>query len=115
MVRTIKKGWRYLTPQFCGIGLLNAGVEATIASINALLQHYGAPTNLGVTLQASIEALQLKLGVPDNPFKYPFDVWGDLATDSWVKSLWERIDNYDIALKLDYPSIASPGNTTDAS
>ena len=58
------------------MGLYNIEVAATIASINAFLQHYGAPTNLGVTLQASIEALQLKLGVPDNPFKYPFEVWG---------------------------------------
>ena len=108
VVRTIKKGWRYLTPQFCGIGLHNIGVEATIASINALLQHYGAPTNLGITLQASIEALQLELGVPDNPFQYPFEIWGELATDSWVKSLWERIDSYDIALELDYTPIQPP-------
>ena len=105
---TIKKDWRYLNHRFCGIGLFNTGMEATMASINALLQHYGAPTNLGVTLQASIEALQLKLGVPDNPFKYPFEVWGELATDSWVKSLWERIDSYNIEPELDYPSIAFP-------
>ena len=45
---------------YCGIGLYNISVETTIATLNAFLQHYGAMTNIGTTLQASLEALQLE-------------------------------------------------------
>eukprot|EP00985_Skeletonema_marinoi_P033854 scaffold42378_cov1007-Skeletonema_marinoi.AAC.1 len=65
-------------------------------------------TALGITLKAAMEHLQLELGVPGCPFDYDFSVWGHLATDSWVKALWERIDKFGIVVKLDYHTIPTP-------
>lgn len=97
-----------MTPQYFDIALYNASVEATIASVNTFLQHYGAPTNLVTTFQASINKLQLELGVPNNPLKYPFEVLGDLTTGSWIKPLWEQIVSYGIMLESSYPTLKFP-------
>ena len=58
-------------------------------------------TSIGVTLQACLENLQLELGVPDNPLLYDFSIWGVLATDSWIKSLWEKIQAYEIDIDME--------------
>ena len=63
---------------------------------------------LGHFLTASIENLQLELGVAGCPFKYDFDIWGELATDSWVKSLWERIQHFKIDIEMEYPTLKPP-------
>ena len=82
--------------------------EATAASLNLFLQHYGTNTSLGTYLKTSIKNLQLELGVTSCPFKYNYGVWSRLATDSWVKSLRERIDRFDLSLELDYNFLELP-------
>lgn len=52
--------------------------------------------------------MQLELGVAGCPFKYNFKIWGDLATDTWVKSLWERIRHFDLSLEVDYKTLEMP-------
>ena len=42
------------------------------------------------------------------PFLYDFSVWGHLATNSWGKSLWEKIDHFGISLEIEYPTIPLP-------
>ena len=91
VVRTIKKEWRYLPAAFCGMGLYNIATKTTAATINSFLRHYNMSLSIDVTLQACLENLQLKLGVQDNPLPYDCSIWGALATDSWVKSLCEKI------------------------
>ena len=106
--KNIAKEWRYLPPNYGGIGLHNLLHEATSASLNVFLQHYSTDTSLGHFLTASIENLQLELGVAGCPFKYDFDIWGELATNSWVKSLWERIHHFKIDIEMDYPTLKPP-------
>ena len=52
--------------------------------------------------------MQLELGVAGCPFEYDFKIWGDLATESWVKSLWERIWHFDLSLEVDYKPLDMP-------
>ena len=94
ITRSITKEWRYL--------------PATFAGLSMLLQHYKVDSALGTTLQAVIEHLQLELGVNDCPLHYDFQVWGILATDSWVKFLWGKIDKFGIGVVLAYDSIPAP-------
>ena len=91
------------------MGRFNLATETTAATLNSFLQHYNMPTQLGVTLTASLENLQIELGVPDNPLQYPYDVWSPLATDSWIKSLWQKIDAFGLQIDMKYDHIASPG------
>ena len=81
-MRSITKEWRYLPAAFCGMGLFDLPTETTITTLNSFLQHYGTDSSLGVTLQASLENLQMELGVVDCPFDYDNDTWHHLATES---------------------------------
>lgn len=108
VMRSIKTPLRYIPPYFCGIGLFSLTTEATGATINSFLQHYGTTSYLGQTLSAALEHLQLELGVQRCPLSYDFDTWGNLATHSWVKSLWEKIWTFKLDLEIDYPSLPLP-------
>ena len=90
------------------MGLYDITTETTAATINSFLQHYNMPTSLGVTLQACLENLQIELGVPDNPLMYDFTIWGALATDSWIKALWEKIHAFQVEINMDYKKIQRP-------
>ena len=57
VVRSIKKEWRYLPPTFSGMGLYSVTTEATAATINTFLQHYGTESPVGITIQATLENL----------------------------------------------------------
>ena len=55
-----------------------------------------------------MENLQLELGVASCPFHFDYEIWSTLATDSWVKSLWERIHCFKIVLEMEYPTLKTP-------
>ena len=46
--------------------------------------------------------MQVELGVQNCPFLYDFDKWGDLATDCWVKAIWEKISTLKMEVEIDY-------------
>ena len=106
--RNINTPLRYIPACFGGMGLKSLTVEATTASLNLFLQHYGTDTSLGQYLTFSIENLQLELGVAGCPFSYDYGIWNGLATDSWVKSLWERIHTFGLSVEIDYETQKAP-------
>ena len=108
VVRTISKELRYIPPTYGGIGLYDLTCETTGATLNSLLQHYGTETPLGIYLTASLENMQIELGVQHCPFLYDFNKWGDLATDCWVKALWEKIFTLKLEVEIDYRQLPVP-------
>ena len=52
--------------------------------------------------------MQIELGVQNCPFLYNFDKWGGLATDSWVKALWEKISTLKLEVEIDYRQLPPP-------
>mmetsp|Transcript_25810 Transcript_25810/g.51991 ORF Transcript_25810/g.51991 Transcript_25810/m.51991 type:complete len:247 (+) Transcript_25810:628-1368(+) len=52
----IRSEFRQLPSGIFGIGLPHPGIEATVASVNLLLQHYECSSLLGIELQTSYEA-----------------------------------------------------------
>ena len=88
--------------------LFDLTTETTIATLNSFLQHFSTSSSLGITLLASMEHLQMELGVQECPFNYDYNTWQHLATDSWVKALWEKIDNMGIDLELEYEFLIPP-------
>ena len=87
MGRSIRKEWQYLPPTFSRMGLFDLTTETTAATINSLLQHYGTDSPVGITLQATMENLQIELGVSGCPLNYDYTIWAHLVTNSWIKSL----------------------------
>ena len=93
---------RYLPHCYRGIELNSLRIKTTAAAINSFLQHHGTKTSLSLYLTASIENLQLELGVSRCLFEYDYYTWNKLATDSWVKLLLERVHKFYIQLVVDY-------------
>ena len=58
--RNIRTGWRTLHRSFLGVGLFNFEVEMMIQRINLFVQHYASPFDVGITLQATMELVQLE-------------------------------------------------------
>lgn len=88
--RHIRADLRQLPTGFFGIGLPHPGIEATIASLNLLQQHFGCKSLLGTQLQASCEAFALELGLSDNPFNESFGKYSSHCTHSWILAIWEH-------------------------
>ena len=80
------------------MGLFDLTTETTAATINSLLQHYGTDSPVGITLQATMKNLQIELGVSGCPLNYDYNTWAHLATNSWIKSLWEKVDYFGLGL-----------------
>ena len=47
----------------------------------------------------SIEATKVEIGVGGPLFMQPFDRYGTLATDSWVKHTWRFLSEYGIMIE----------------
>jgi hypothetical protein len=88
---TSSRLWRHRVVQraFGGIGLYSVPIEHAIAMINMIIQHCGAETTLAKKFLGSIEALQLEIGCIGNPLCKDYNKVHHLATQSWIKSLWE--------------------------
>jgi len=108
VARSIATPVRYFPQALNGIGLRSLVTETATAQINAFLQHWDAPTSMGVSIRYTLEQMQLEMGVPDCPLYYDFQTWGCLTTNCWIKSLWEKLGKLDIKLHVDYPPTKPP-------
>jgi len=108
VARSIKTAVRYIPPTFGGMGIRHLPIEATAATLNAFLQHYGEPTNLGYTLRTTLHHMQVEMGVRVCPLQYKYEVWEGLVTDSWVKALWEKVSKFNIKLDIKYDELLPP-------
>ena len=88
--------------------MFDLAVEHTIGMINIFVQHYGAGTTVAMKYAASLEALQLELGCLGNPLGEDYARYHYLATNSWVKSFWERLHHYRFKLHIDYKVLPLP-------
>jgi hypothetical protein len=99
----LKTEWRRLPREFGGIGLYNLSIEQFISWMEVLLQHYGAGFMTSQKLQASLEAMQLEIGYSGNPLNEDYRILGRLATEGWIKAVWERALHYGCTITLNYP------------
>ncbi len=72
---------------------------------NMILQHFGAPTTLGLKCKATLEAIQLEIGCKGNPLLEDFASRGILATPTWITSVWERTHLYNLKFLLSYSTL----------
>ena len=106
--QNILTGWRTLHWSYLGIGLFNFGVEMNIQCINLFLQHFDSLFNIRITLKATMELVQLEVGLQDCPLLHPFAPYGAYATHCWFCSFWQAMDHYGFRILVDYPSIQTP-------
>jgi hypothetical protein len=61
---------------------------------NKLLMHYGCRTALSTELQTSIGLLLVELGMSFQPFLLSYANFGHMVTTSWLKQVWEKLDQF---------------------
>jgi hypothetical protein len=93
---------------FLGIGLFNFDIEVMIQRINLFLQHYDSPYDIGITLRATMELVQLEAGLRDCPLNHSFQKYGAGVTHSWFRSFWQACDFFGLKINIDYPVIQLP-------
>jgi len=99
---------RYALPQHHGLGLPNPYWEQGISRLHLFLEHANSTSSKGILIHASLEFLQLELGMHTNLFLLPYDTWNFLATDCWIKMLWYFVDTSNLKLQSISSNILLP-------
>ena len=68
--------------------------------LDKLLTHYGCSTVVGNQLQLSMELLMIEVGISANPLLANYEQYHFLATDCWLKFLWEKISRFGLRVSI---------------
>jgi hypothetical protein len=106
--RRVKAEWWRLAQELGGIELFNLSIEQFIGWVEMVLQHYGTGSTISKKMRALLEAAQSEIGCCRNPLHECYDTFGILATELWIKAVWERSSHYQFKLFLKYPVQCHP-------
>jgi hypothetical protein len=99
VIWTVPLDCRMVDAGFYCPGLPHPGVEALIAMTNKLLMNFGCRTALGNLLRTSYSLLLLELGVSFQPLPSSYQKFSFLATHTWMKMLWEKLDKFNVTIQ----------------
>ena len=88
-----------LPVKYMGLGIPDPYIECGIERVKTFVCHMGSETLMSSFISYSLQLLQIEIGLTKNTLELDFDTWGDLATPSWITSLWEFVSRYKITLK----------------
>ena len=83
------------------------------AQIGKLLMHTGCKSDLGLSLQVSLEAFIIELGMSCQPFMEDYTATNKWVTYSWLKTIWEKAHRLQIKIELGKPVIRPPRGEND--
>jgi hypothetical protein len=93
---------------FYGGGCLDPSVECAVEQINKLLMHYDCKMVVGISLQASLEFLIIKLGLSMQPYNKDYTHYEGLVTKSWLKSIWEKMQAFHLRIEFGNMDLIPP-------
>ncbi len=70
---------------------INKLIQQSFDYAASILQHYGTKLTVFAKIKASLQAVQLEVGCRGNPFDEDIGAIGVLATECWIKFIWERM------------------------
>ena len=91
--------YRYAPHKFQGLALLQLYVHIIIEKLKFFLPHATRQSQLGMTFQASLEAIQIEIGSQQQFFQLNFHTYGFLTPTSWLATLWEGVSWYSLQLQ----------------
>jgi hypothetical protein len=83
-----------------GIGCPHPGVECFIGQVTKLLVHYGCKSGLGIQMQVTMELLITELGWSRLPLQESFETYGKWITNTWIKTVWEKVSKFNITIEI---------------
>jgi hypothetical protein len=60
-----------------------------LSQIQTIFRHSNRNSPTGQLFHASLEQLQLKIGIPEPLFQSSYKCYGSLATPCWISHIWE--------------------------
>eukprot|EP00978_Attheya_sp_CCMP212_P008749 scaffold20541_cov58-Attheya_sp.AAC.4 len=99
--RNFPNAFRCAPNKYYGLALPHPYDEQGIWGIHYLLMHGIAFTETGRLFRTSIEEMQLEIGVRHPFVSYPFNVYGQLATEGLCYTLWKFISENKILMEKD--------------
>jgi len=97
--KSFPKVYRYAPKYYQGLEAPNVYVEMNIDKTGKLLVHSNTPSLTGQLLGASLEQAQLEVGIGIPILQAPFNVYGFLCTDCWIKGLWKFVSDHDVMVE----------------
>jgi hypothetical protein len=94
--RSVNRKLRQMDQGFYGCGLPHPGVECFIAHFSKLLTNYGCNLGLGTYLQNLMELMIVEGGVSTQILSLPFSPCSKRVTYSWLHSVWEKVDLFNL-------------------
>ena len=91
---------RQLDRGFYGIGCPHPGVECLIGKVTKLLIHYGCKSGLGIEMQVIMGLLTMELGLSLQPLQESFAAYGKWITNTWIKTVWEKVSKFNITIEI---------------
>ena len=95
----------YAPIKYQGLGIPHPFATQLFHNIDMLLRHPANATQTGSYLQAVLESHQLETGTSFGIFQQVYENTAILASETWVKRVWRQLDEYDIFLSMDIPSL----------
>ena len=99
MQRHLPRAVVYAPLKYQGLAVPNLYVETGIQHISLVLQETYRNSLTGKLLCMSIEVAKVEVGVGGPLFMQPFERFGILATESWVKHTWQFLSEYGITIE----------------
>ncbi len=62
--------------------------------------HYGCHPGNSLQIAVSMELLMTELGVSSQPLGESFQKYEKWVTHSWLQSLWEKVEKFDVTIKI---------------
>jgi hypothetical protein len=91
---------RQMDRGFYGVGCPHPGVECLVVQITKILIHYGSCLGIGLEMSISMELLMTELGLSSQPLCILFWKYGTWVTHTWLHSLWEKVDKFNITMEI---------------
>jgi len=88
-----------------GKGLMHPWYNQELTHLETLWEELASETHMGEFITTSMEALRLELGYPTSLMLVPFDRMAGCATDSWLTSLWQTCNKWNIDIKSIAPEL----------
>ena len=95
----------YAPTKYQGLGIPHPFSTQMFHHLDMLLRHPANRTQTGKYLAAVLESHQLETGTSFGIFQQVYDNTAVLTSDTWVKRVWRQLDQYDMFISTDVPSL----------
>ena len=106
--RCITTEFRTLPIEYQGIGMKKWSIEKLAKDITTLVRHWQTDSTLGQILQLVYESFQMEVGLDGNILTRPYQRFGDLASHSWFKVLWQYSSLYKVKIEFNPTYLLGP-------